>query len=830
VMMSQADYDAAIATATTSDNTDVMMSQADYDAAIATAATSDNGPLEAQIADLQDQLDALQNPDPATDGLETTRDNFFGTTANDAFTATAATLGGTDAISDASTTDSDTLTVTLANGENATAPLSITGIENVIYNVTSFSDSTIDIDNIIGADVTVNNLQLAGATGATVNNMSGTTNVVAGTGVTGTFTVEMNSGATGSINAGSATALTVDANAAADTLTVVANGDLTLTHDAVTTVAISATAASSVTLTTTDAALAATTITGDANTTLVLGSDSGATMDISDLSTDTVSGFAVVSAAAGTADVTGISSAMLINDNGTAVLTIADGATIEMDTIGGSIDVVSDDDSDATTNNESSVTITLSADTSGAADYDIELIDSATDASDEVTTLNIVAEGDLAGATGAVAIDTTDNALDTTVVITGAGDVDAAFTTTSGGDVTLNAAAMTGALTTTSSAELISITSGDGDDDITVDNGPAGGTTVNTGDGDDRVKVDAGETATVEGGDGSDTIAMDGAADGVTFSGFEILETEGAAITAMDASQLSGLQIVVDSTDGGITIDNTNLATVDLSGLNVNTAGNGVTINTDTGRDTTLFTASQAFNVTGTNANDTITGYDNDDIIDGGAGADSITGGTGADTMTGGTGDTNFIIASGDSTEADMDIITDYDGAAAASDNDTLTIDTSASAGGAADAITIVDDIAADTVNLGGVDADGGLAAADVTAVVTSGMLTLDGDAADVAVIDTLEEMIDAAEAVLAAFETDTAGAYASDNAGDTDDDDIEYAIAFEFGAHTYVVTAIDGDGDTAGSGVTTDDVIQLSDVTGMTLGTAAAADTILIA
>ena len=48
-------------------------------------------------------------------------------------TATDSTLGAGDVLVDTSSTDSDTLTVTMT-GAMANAPSTITGIENIVYN------------------------------------------------------------------------------------------------------------------------------------------------------------------------------------------------------------------------------------------------------------------------------------------------------------------------------------------------------------------------------------------------------------------------------------------------------------------------------------------------------------------------------------------------------------------------------------------------------------------------------------------------------------------------------------------------------------------------
>ena len=67
-------------------------------------------------------------------------------------------MGAGDVLVDTSSTDSDTLTVTMT-GATANAPSTITGIEN-IYNYGSIVSSGLNyrIANIIGANVTVNHM------------------------------------------------------------------------------------------------------------------------------------------------------------------------------------------------------------------------------------------------------------------------------------------------------------------------------------------------------------------------------------------------------------------------------------------------------------------------------------------------------------------------------------------------------------------------------------------------------------------------------------------------------------------------------------------------
>ena len=115
-------------------------------------------------------------------------------------------------------------------------------------------------------------------------------------------------------------------------------------------------------------------------------------------------------------------------------------------------------------------------------------------------------------------------------------------------------------------------------------------------------------------------------------------------------------------TDGTVTIDNANTATIDMSVHAVNAA---VTFTVTGALDTTVFASTQALNITGNANNDSLTGTANNDTISGGAGDDTIRGSGGDDTYTGGTGADDFVLSGG------ADTITDY---TIASDDLQLTI------------------------------------------------------------------------------------------------------------------------------------------------------------
>lgn len=293
----------------------------------------------------------------------------------------------------------------------------------------------------------------------------------------------------------------------------------------------------------------------------------------------------------------------------------------------------------------------------------------------------------------------------------------------------------------------------------------------------------------------------------LTLTGFDVVSVTDAgsgAVVAQTAvfvaSQLDGLTLTasVDTSAEALTANADTLAitvTVDgaTTGLGNITLGTGVTA-AITGNDNTA---------------ETIIGTKGDDTIDAGV----VAGATEANTLTGGDGDDTFVFASGDSdatTAGAYSTITDFQSGPATGDNDTISLDSSNDDNtlvtDASASLSVGADQAAGTVNVGGAAAAAdGLAAGDVTAVVTDGIMTLSGLAADVAAFNTAAEWIDAAELMLASYEA-AVGGDALDVA--------EYVIAFEFDGDTYVMSAIDGNG--AGD-IAVDDIILLDGVTGIT-------------
>ncbi len=173
----------------------------------------------------------------------------------------------------------------------------------------------------------------------------------------------------------------------------------------------------------------------------------------------------------------------------------------------------------------------------------------------------------------------------------------------------LNASAVTTALSVTGSSGINIITTGSGNDTI---DGGGGADVINAGAGDDSVSY-RGTEASIDGGSGNDTLVL--------------------------------------KASGGIT-------TVDLSGPagSDQTYGDSVTVSNFENVDASVLLSAQGITILGSSGANTITGGAGADVIDGGGGADVINAGGGNDTVSfygtetsidGGTGTDTLVLAAG---------------------------------------------------------------------------------------------------------------------------------------------------------------------------------------
>jgi Ca2+-binding RTX toxin-like protein len=591
------------------------------------------------------------------------------TTAADTVTADQDTYASVDVIAEPNSGDGDTLTIT-TDADITLALPTIVGIENIVVNSSQFAGAGDGINfaatGITSGTLTLNNVQVGSADDTATVTGVGSLTVVAGENVS-TFDVTMVEDAVVTINAGSATEVQLTSTGADQAVSVIVNGDAAVDLATGTDLNLTATVASSVTFDA-SASAAVDTITGDANVSLV--GDAGA--GIAEFDGLTITGVAGVSGAGGNADLTGVAAPITITDDTASAIIVADGAnvTAELVSDGDTIELEALDDEDTDVDAEQSVTLTLtddSSDVAGTAGYTIVLDDNTTDDGNEITTLNLVVSGeldhDLTSDDGDVAISIAANALDTTINVSGAGGLDIHGELTAGtGDLTFNAAAMTGGLVIEALDEMVSLTSGAGADRIDVS------------------QLTAAEEITIAAGSGSDTL-VGGNADltGATLSGFEVID---GSTYGLLASQLHNATYVVHAGAAlnldiaGVSVD---VAVMDFSGLTFADATDVITVDLSGGRDAAILLAGQSFEYIGSDAEDEVTGSDNADnisgnggidalnggagadTISGGAGVDTITGGTGADSLTGGAAADVFVYTTADhSTAAAIDTITDF--------------------------------------------------------------------------------------------------------------------------------------------------------------------------
>ena len=834
---------AAEATAAEAATAAAAAAAADKAAAVAAAeaaAAEAAAAAAAELAALQASFDALANPPATSTALTSSQDIVALTTNSDTITGTSTTYTATDVISDASTTDSDSMTITAT--ADITATPTVVNIENIVFNAAFFAAAgnglDLNADGITNGTITINHTQVGSAADtAVVTNANGVT-VVAGTDVDA-LDVSMNPDAGTIVNAGDATTVTIRSESGTGQVaTFVANGNVGLTAvntaGTMTDLNVTATEASVVTLTLTGATLD--TITGDSNTTVDFGAS------IASASTLDISGAAGIVGGANTADLTNVATSVAIEiDTGAAsALTVADGASIEYSAVraAGTNSIIAENVGTATSSTESTVNVTLSADTTEAntavGGYSVTLTDS-TGGDDEITTLNLSVTGDLDHDTtddDDLLLVLTDNELATTINITGgAGGIDMATTTDAANDVTINASAVTGSVTYTQTDGVGTITTGSAADTISFG---AEDITLNTGAGNDSITLTVVATTahSVDGGEGTDTLTVNtaaGPADAdmttTTLNNIEVLTFVTDASDFL-ASQMSGKTYTI--TDGaGFELDSAlsiDLTTIDLSTLTFEDATDVVTV--DLTQIATSLTAAQGFTYVGSDAADTVTGSANADTISGGDGVDNISAGAGNDTISAGEGGDTIDTGTGSDTvdltetTAAADTvkvgatttssvsITGFDVGGAATDDD-LELD-----------LSDIEGLTAVTNLVSGDGADVAAGAHTLLSVTTSGtdigaaantILTLDGDYASASALEDALEDGGSLELIFGAFGT----------AGDT------ILVAYDNGVDTKIAavtsSAVIADGSNAASGtLTVTDYITLvgvADATDLVVG-----------
>jgi len=611
-------------------------------------------------------------------------DVIQGTTVSDSWTATDATLQTGDLVLDATSTDSDTLTVALTAASSQQPTIS--GIENVIYNVTSFAAADIDVDGIRGGSIVVNQLQSGASGDATVDDVATGTTVTGGTGVTGTLTVNAavggitvnsgsatradvttaNAGTTGgttTVNLGAAvarsdidgidlegttitsaragttgsqTALNLDGSTAAtDSVTISAVGFVDLEGevtggDDVEIYSLSGNGAAVTYTFTGDETVESITMTGDQDVTLVM------------FPAQVTGEVFVDSTTAGTTTLSLVNTAGTVDFDNVTTASVVDVINLGVNMAGNQMDLASGQTVNVAVTEGTGLDVNMATATASTNVLNLTINDNAaafnglnlgTVDVTNVATTNITVTDPLtstAGSFGATAV----------VNLSGTATTGTASFSSAAGS--LNASGLTGVLTATASANLTTITGGAANDIIT---GYAGTMVIDGGAG-------TGDTLTF-------ATTTDMSAQSVTLTNMETLQLDNdnnaTDTVTFKGSAITGKTLVVL---GGTTADDALAITADQTSLDL--SGLTVDISSISGTTTTLTSVAALANTfIGTNGPDAIAGEGTgavtanlgagDDVTDisggsaahklyGEAGADTLTGGAGAETLSGGDG------------------------------------------------------------------------------------------------------------------------------------------------------------------------------------------------
>jgi S-layer protein len=625
-------------------------------------------------------------------------DTIVGTDGNDSISGTHAATGSTyttaDTIVDSSSTDNDTLT--LATTATLAGTGTISGIENIVINHTSFTAGSFTLDKATASKITVNNLQAAGADGATVAGVASGSTVTAGTGMAGAtdnFTVTGRAGATALTVDGGASALirvgkTTDTTAAAVTYNITSSAVSTTTSAVAISIEGSAATAKDVANisaigaqvdlvtnadgTQTDQVETLNLSGNGAAVTYVIGNGAPTTMNVTGSQNVTLSGVASkfsgqtvtdASTAVSTIKVTTTAGALnltkvavdtvnLAVDNGANIITV-DGDALQVSLTQTSLTATAN----VTTKATNSVTIDVNdgAATTGSLSLGQAAITNIDNVTINATDTTAVANGSSFGTTA-------------TVTVTGAGVVNIGATTGTITAKAVNASAATGKMTAFMGSTFTTATGGaaadrfnvEGDTNFTIDGG-AGSDTVQFGVA--GLAADLDLTSVANGG-GNTTASLS------NVETIQFTHDANARTLTIDSSMVSGKAIVVKGTHvNDILALKMDATTVDASTVNTNSF-------TKTTINGSVIGAGSALTITGTAGNDDVTGGAQSDtinlgngantVVDSGDGDDTITGGTGVDTITqaGGGNDTMNL-------GAGNNVVTD-----AGSGNDTITATT----------------------------------------------------------------------------------------------------------------------------------------------------------
>lgn len=544
-----------------------------------------------------------------------------------------------------------------AGANNVTAANSVSGIEAVNVNFTSFATQAFDASNVVAAAITVNQGQTAGATSVNVNNLNASSTLTLDSDFTGTLTM---TGAAGTVNA--VDAATVTATLASEGGLITINGDDST--DAINLIATGALTTDAATIS--GAGTVALDNEGGAGTVVenlsLSGNGAAVIYDIADagtagdtLETLTLTGSQDVTVIASAAAFAGLDAAADFADNttagtvtarvdtrATADLTHVKADVMQFGTAGGAatLTVANMQNLELTADVSSGGSLTVDSTALTTGDETLNLEVQATQTANalvvsdfEVVNLNV---DDQAATTGTVTVAGLTGGASTDVNVTGADNLTLTAVTADN----IIATNFTGILNVVTNANVDNVTGGSGNDVFVADT-DAGTITFTGNGGNDTLQVAAATTTgaiTFNGGAGTADLLQfttaSTSADRFTTTDVEIFQIDESS--AIDARDITGKSFIVTGDDIDVaetlTLDLTNTNSVDLSSLVVDTTANGVVI-------ATANPVALATTFTGSNGVDTVTLGAGDDVLSGGASADVLDGAGGADTITGGEGD-----------------------------------------------------------------------------------------------------------------------------------------------------------------------------------------------
>ena len=612
-LIAQAAAEAEVATATAAKEAaeaSLATAQADL-----TAKTAQYDALVASNTTLQASYDALIAP--VSSALTTAADALQGSAGDDSFSGTGTTYGATDVILDSSSSDNDTLTLSLTDEANVAATVS--GIENVVVNLNAFGTSNGNTDEIefnMASFSLVDNVSFdVTRDGSTVDSLD-VNNMKSG------MTVTISDDFTDTINIGA------ENNAA---ITIVSNADTVTGASGIT---ISGATVDSVNLIGNDDTLVAASSNDGAFTANITG-DTNITAATATTGTVTASGSAAVSmAAATTLTVTSGTNSAITTEAATAVTvssagtttdsTIAettDGTTVtaNLSGNGGAVDY-------NTTGADAIATVNVSGDQDVRVIMASDDINGLTnsrvtfnDTSSATSTLEVVAGGgaadiDLRNAAADV-IDVSHDAAGTTITVASGANVTFTEDQDAGGGTTVSGVAASAATNSVNVTIADDATAGANSDDpaaLTFTNlKTVNMTLADTSAGHDITALAAGTAdINITGNDFTTTFAT-------SITGGALTITNGAAVTfgssalAVSSIDASGVTGAVDmDLDGTATEPSTVTTGSGADTLTIETAIADYTLNTGGGADTI------EIDIAATTAN-TVT-------VDGGAGSDTV--------------------------------------------------------------------------------------------------------------------------------------------------------------------------------------------------------------